>query len=82
MHSGYTISVGNNDPVSDYLGKRFNYCFEPVNYQPISANTHNFSKSFVWDGTSNIIVQVCHTNDVTNGINILPMLEVNTNNYV
>jgi hypothetical protein len=60
--------MGNNDPVSnDYLGKRFNYCFEPVNYQPISgANTHNFSKSFVWDGTSNIIVQVCHTNDVTN----------------
>jgi hypothetical protein len=43
MHSGYTISMWEYDPVSnDYLGKWFNYCFEPVNYQPISGKHAQF----------------------------------------
>jgi hypothetical protein len=71
MHSGYTISMGNTiQSAMTTWENGLTTVFEPVNYQPISgANTHNFSKSFVWDGTSNIIVQVCHTNDVTNSGN-------------
>ncbi len=32
-----------------------------ANYTPIvGVNTHNFTQSYVWDGTSNILVDVCY----------------------
>ncbi|RYZ54476.1 MAG: hypothetical protein EOP49_05085, partial [Sphingobacteriales bacterium] len=39
----------------------------PQNYTPVgnSVNTHSFASPFYWDGSSNIIVEVCFANSVT-----------------
>ncbi|MEI6436841.1 MAG: T9SS type A sorting domain-containing protein, partial [Bacteroidota bacterium] len=37
--------------------------FGPVTYQPVvGINTHTFTAPFIWNGTSNIIVEVCFSN--------------------
>ncbi|RYZ53478.1 MAG: hypothetical protein EOP49_07255, partial [Sphingobacteriales bacterium] len=41
--------------------------YGPLYYQIDSGvNVHNFHTPFIWDGTSNIIVQVCYDNDPNN----------------
>lgn len=44
--------------------------FNPSNYQPVSGwNTHTFTSPFSWNGTSNVIVEVCFQNSawIANG---------------
>ncbi len=41
-----------------------------ANYTPvIGYNVHNFSPTFVWDGTSNLIVETVFSNNITGGNN-------------
>ncbi|TDH28838.1 hypothetical protein EXU57_01845 [Segetibacter sp. 3557_3] len=36
----------------------------PVDYQPVPGiNTHTFNNAFVWDGISNLVVEICYNND-------------------
>lgn len=72
LHRNYTISIGttNQAEISTWQSG-LSVVFGPVNYQPINGiNTHNFTNSYIWDGTSNIIVQLCHTNDSSNAGNL------------
>ena len=40
--------------------------YGPVNYQPLlGSNLHTFSTPFAWDGTSNLLVDICFANDPT-----------------
>ncbi len=40
--------------------------YGPVNYTPTAGiNTHTFSAPFAWNGTSNIVVDICSDNDPT-----------------
>jgi Zn-dependent metalloprotease len=46
----------------------FTQVFGPVNISNPSVgwNSHNFNAPFYWNGTSNIIIEVCHDNDINN----------------
>ncbi len=38
----------------------------PFDHLPVTGdNTYNFDNSFIWDGTSNIVIQFCYNNDLT-----------------
>ncbi len=69
VHKAFTISIANtplNILTATLQTTGFTTVFGPVNYQPIAGlNTHTFSNPFYWDGSSNIIVEVCFTNDAT-----------------
>jgi hypothetical protein len=63
IHEQFTIKIGTTaasslsltgwETVSTVL-------YGPVNYQPVTGvNTFNFSTPFAWNGTSNIVVEVC-----------------------
>ncbi len=69
--NGYTISIGHSSQNAlSTWGTGLTTVFGPAAYTPVSgANTHTFATPFVWNGTSNIIVQVCHTNDASNSGN-------------
>lgn len=69
VHKSYTISIGNTSQSAIATWENsLTTVFGPVDYQPVAgANTHVFSTNFVWDGSSNIVVQVCHSNDTTSG---------------
>lgn len=71
IHTAYTISMGNTPQSSITTWENgLTTVFGPTNYQPVNgANTHNFTTSFVWDGISNIVIQICHTNDDKNSGN-------------
>ncbi len=44
--------------------------YGPVNYYPVLGwNIHQFDENFIWDGTSNILVDVCFNNLNTVGFN-------------
>lgn len=65
VHKAYTVSIGttNQNAIATFE-TGLTTVFGPVDYQPVNgANTHNFATSYIWNGTSNIIVQVCHSND-------------------
>jgi hypothetical protein len=67
IHTAYTISIGNTSQTALATWESgLTTVYGPVDYQPVSgSNLHTFNTPFVWNGTSNIIVQVCHTNDAT-----------------
>lgn len=65
----YTIKlalVSENVLTSTMLTPAFSTVFGPLNYTPVinATNYHNFSSPFYWDGTSNILVEICFSNDV------------------
>ncbi len=40
--------------------------FGPVDYLPVlGVNQHEFTTPFIWDGTSNVLVDICFSNGVT-----------------
>ena len=63
---GYTIRISNStvqNMENGFQDLTFTTVFGPFNYIPtIGLNTHNFSTPFIWDGTSNIIVDICYSN--------------------
>ncbi|RYE19179.1 MAG: hypothetical protein EOP51_20430, partial [Sphingobacteriales bacterium] len=72
IHKQYTVSLGSTSVSSlTTFVTGLNTVFGPVDYQPVAGNNvHAFSTPFIWDGTSNVVVQICHTNDdFSGGIN-------------
>lgn len=67
IHNNFTISIGTTSQNSlSYWENGLELVYGSVNYQPISgSNSHSFNQAFVWDGTSNIVIQICHSNDLT-----------------
>ena len=67
--NGYTIKMamtGSTTSTTTFLNPVFTTLFGPVNFTPTlnAINTHNFSSPFVWDGTSNVLVDICFSNQV------------------
>jgi hypothetical protein len=60
----FTIKMGNTSASalsSTFDASSLTTVFSPVSYTTTSGeNTHTFTTPFVWNGTSNVIVQVCH----------------------
>ncbi|MBS1744113.1 MAG: hypothetical protein JST81_13860, partial [Bacteroidetes bacterium] len=65
---GYTIKIAatNATSLSAFLSPTFTTVFGPANYNPVvGTNTHTFATPFVWDGTSNILIDYCFSNQIT-----------------
>ncbi|WP_396146844.1 choice-of-anchor J domain-containing protein [Flavobacterium sp.] len=62
--SNYTISMTNTNLTvltATYQTPTFTTVFSGTNILPVSGiNTHTFSSPFAWDGTSNILINICH----------------------
>ncbi len=67
--TGFTIKIGataSTTITTAYLTPTFTTVWGPTNYTPaVGLNTHTFTTPFNWDGTSNIVVEVCHANSAT-----------------
>jgi hypothetical protein len=64
---GYTIklsAIAVNDLTNTLLNPAFTTVFGPVDYTPTlnAINTHNFNTPFSWNGSSNILVDICFEN--------------------
>lgn len=62
----YTVKIASTTrtSVSSFQTTGFQTVFSAATYQPVNGiNTHMFSTPYMWDGTSNIIVETCHNND-------------------
>lgn len=61
----YIISMANTLNTSltaTYIATGFSTVFTGTNILPVfGLNTHTFQTPFLWDGTSNIVVNICHT---------------------
>ena len=67
--NGYTIKIAQTSATvmtGTFLTPAFTTVFGPVNYTPAmnSINTHIFSTPFIWNGTSNIVIDICYSNQV------------------
>ena len=67
--NGYTIKLAmtaSTVMTSAFLNPAFTTVFGPVNFTPVvsSTNTHAFASPFTWDGTSNILIDICFSNQV------------------
>ncbi|RYY89501.1 MAG: T9SS type A sorting domain-containing protein [Chitinophagaceae bacterium] len=63
--NGYTIKIGTTavTTLTSFQSPTFTTVFGPSNITPVTGvNTHTFTTPFVWDGTSNIIVDICFSN--------------------
>lgn len=66
-YASFAVKLANS-PNTDMSGGIYNGAFTEVftdgAYQPVNGiNTFNFATPFVWDGTSNIVVQFCWSNN-------------------
>nr|HPI19716.1 T9SS type A sorting domain-containing protein [Candidatus Kapabacteria bacterium] len=71
--SDYTIKLKHtySSSLSYWDLNNWTTVFGPVDYQPVAGwNTHNFDDVFVWDGVSNILVDICFYNPDFSGANI------------
>jgi len=67
--NGYTIKIAQTTATvltGAFQTPSFTTVFGPVNYTPVlnSVNTHLFSNSFNWDGVSNLVIDICFSNQV------------------
>ena len=67
--NGYTIKMAQtnaNVMTTTFLAPSFTTVFGPVNYTPTlnSTNTHILSNAFYWNGVSNIVIDICFSNQV------------------
>lgn len=81
--NNFVIKMGNT--VSNTLGTTYDAAppvvFGPIAYTTIAGlNTHTFSTPFYWNGTSNVIVEVCH--DVVSGGSSSSISQQTTTNKV
>ncbi len=69
IHKGFTIKMANtalSAMTTALVTTGLTTVFGPVDYQPVAGvNTHTFTVPFVWNGTSNVIVETCFSNDPT-----------------
>jgi hypothetical protein len=67
--TGYTIKMANVPDASlaaFNTTASFTTVYGPTNYSSVLGNnTFTFSNNFVWDGTSNILINICFDNDPT-----------------
>jgi hypothetical protein len=58
--------VSNTVSTTSFINPTWTTVFGPQNYSPVTAslNTHTFSTPFVWNGTSNVLVDICFSNQV------------------
>ncbi|GAB4094503.1 Ig-like domain-containing protein [Flaviaesturariibacter terrae] len=66
--NGYTIKLATTTAtsISAFQAGSFTTVWGPQNYTPVvGINTHTFTTPFAWDGTSNLIVDICFSNSVT-----------------
>ena len=68
--NGYTIKIASTAATvltTTFQAPTFTTVYGPINYTPTvnTLNTHNFTTPFAWNGTSNIIVDICFSNQVT-----------------
>lgn len=65
--NGFNIKVGHTNLTSlptTFQSASLTSVFGPVNYAPVSGiNTHNFSVPFLWDGISNLLIEICFNNN-------------------
>ncbi len=66
---GYTIKMAHSAvtvTTTTFQAPVFTTVFGPVNYTPTlnSINTHTLISPFVWNGTSNVIIDICFSNQV------------------
>jgi hypothetical protein len=66
-HDNYTIKLGNSSITSlTSWQSGLTQVYTTPTYQTVTGwNTHTFTTPFVWDGVSNIIVEVCFDNYVS-----------------
>ncbi|MBK6444630.1 MAG: IPT/TIG domain-containing protein [Bacteroidetes bacterium] len=67
--NGYTIKmalVAATTLNSTFQAPTFTTVYGPVNYLPAlsSLNTHTFTTPFTWNGTSNVLIDICFSNQV------------------
>ncbi|MBX7053016.1 MAG: hypothetical protein K1X54_13340, partial [Flavobacteriales bacterium] len=67
--NGYTIKMAHTAATvatTTFQTPTFTTVYGPTNYTPTlnALNTHSFSTPFVWDGTSNICIDICFSNQV------------------
>jgi hypothetical protein len=70
---GYTIKIGATSATAlttTFQSSTFTTVFGPANYSPVvnSINKHNFATPFPWDGVSNLLVDICFSNQVVGTI--------------
>ncbi|OYU95659.1 MAG: hypothetical protein CFE21_11000 [Bacteroidetes bacterium B1(2017)] len=67
--NGFTFKVGQTSTAnlsSAYISTGLNTVYSNSNYSAVSGwNSHPFSSEFLWNGTSNIAVDVCFNNNNT-----------------
>ncbi|WP_165917314.1 PKD domain-containing protein, partial [Flaviaesturariibacter aridisoli] len=68
--NGYTIKLmavpATTTSIAAFQSGAFTTVWGPQNYTPVvGINTHTFATPFNWDGTSNLIVDICFSNGVT-----------------
>jgi len=66
---GYTIKMAATTATqlsNTFLAPVFTTVTNPVDYTPVinSFNTHDFTTPFYWNGTSNLLVDICFSNQV------------------
>ncbi len=67
--NGYTIKIAQTTATvlsTTFQSPTFTTVYGPSNYTPTinAINTHNFTSAFTWDGTSNIVIDICFSNQV------------------
>ncbi|HNS11050.1 MAG TPA: hypothetical protein PKM97_00445 [Bacteroidia bacterium] len=78
----YTIKLAHTTETvmtSAFLNPSFTTVYGPVNYTPTvsSLNTHVFGTPFIWDGTNNVLVDICFSNLVV-GVTAYQNYQTNT----
>ncbi len=70
---GFTIKIAHTnqtDLTTTFVTGNFTTVYTSTSYQPVTGwNTHQFQTPFNWDGTSNIVIEICSNNSswVTSG---------------
>jgi hypothetical protein len=67
--NNYTIKLGNTASTATnttFLNPTFTTVYGPSNYTPAvsSINTMNFTAPYYWNGTSNLLIEICFANQV------------------
>lgn len=74
--NGFTIKLASTVSTSlssGFQNPAFTTCFGPINFSPVTGtdNILPFSTPFYWNGTSNVIVDLCFSNQSTGSINFI-----------
>ena len=69
-HDNFNIKVAATSLTtlaSSFESTGLSMVYGPVSYSPfVGLNTFAFTSSFTWNGTSNVVFEICYDNDPTN----------------